>query len=152
LAIVTLLVLLERLARRRQRFAAQAQRQRRMTPIRLTGTASLIAVMVCTVPILVGFVAPASLLLDRAVARLTSAGLPHGFGDALWHTLVLASIAAVIAVLIGLVIAYAVRITRTPGVALLARAAGLGYAVPGTIFAVGLMAPLAGFDNAVDAL
>jgi iron(III) transport system permease protein len=96
-------------------------------------------------------VAPAAFLLDRAVLRVLAGNVPDGFGRALAHTILLASLAALIAVLAGLVIAYAMRITRTPGVALLARIAGLGYAVPGTIFAVGMLAPLAAIDNGMDA-
>lgn len=152
LAVITALVVLERRARRNQRYASQAQRQRRLVPLQLGGLAGAAAILACSLPIAIGFAAPASFLAVRAVRRTLRSGLPDGFGPALAHTLVLAGIAAILAVLFGLVIAYAVRITRVPGVRLMARVAGLGYAVPGTIFAVGMLAPMAGFDNALDAL
>jgi iron(III) transport system permease protein len=150
LAVITALVWLERRARRRQRYASQAQRQRRLTATRLKGWRASVATLLALLPILLGFAAPALLLLDRALRRALRDGAPEGFTQALANTLFLAAASAVLAVMLGLVIAYAVRITRTPGVGLLARMASLGYAVPGTIFAVGMLAPLAAFDNALD--
>jgi iron(III) transport system permease protein len=150
LGVITALVWLERRARRRQRYASQAQRQRRLAATRLKGWRASAATALALMPILLGFAAPALLLLDRALRRALRDGVPDGFAQALANTLLLAAVSALLAVLLGLIIAYAVRITRTPGVGLLARTASLGYAVPGTIFAVGMLAPLAAFDNALD--
>jgi iron(III) transport system permease protein len=150
LAVVSAIVWLERRARRSQRYAAQAQRQTRLVPVRLEGWRAGAALAVSLLPILLGFAAPALLLLDRALRRALRDGIPPGFANALANTVLLATIAASLAVALGLVIAYAVRITRTPGMGALARLASLGYAIPGTIFAVGMLAPLAAFDNALD--
>ena len=54
-------------------------------------------------------------------------------------------------VLIGLVLAYARRLVPGAFVRAAVRAAGLGYALPGTVLALGLLIPLAAFDNGVDA-
>jgi iron(III) transport system permease protein len=151
LAVITLLVAGERVARRHQRYAAAAQRQRRLQPVELRGIGAAAAVVLCLLPIAIGFALPALFLLEHALAYTWASGLPDGFAEALRHTLILAAVSATLAVLCGLVIAYAMRITRLPGVVLMARVASLGYAVPGTIFAVGMLAPLAAFDNWVDA-
>ncbi|MFN8830452.1 MAG: ABC transporter permease [Labrys sp. (in: a-proteobacteria)] len=151
LLIMVGLVALERHARRRQRFAAHAQRQRRLVPQPLKGRAVIGAVIACSLPILIGFVAPAAFLLEAAIHHATRQGMPPGFLTALGHTVMLASVAAAIAVFFGLVLAVATRVSRVPGITLLARLANLGYAAPGTILAVGMLAPLAAFDNAVDA-
>jgi len=55
-----------------------------------------------------------------------------------------------IAVLFGLVLAYSIRNDRSSGVTMAGRIASLGYGVPGTVLAIGVLIPMAGFDNAVD--
>ena len=152
LFVIVVLIVIERFARRRQRFAAQAQRQRRLTAQPLKGWHSAAAVIGCTLPVVLGFGIPALFLLDRAIRYTARLGLPDGFVDALMHTVTLAAIASVIAVGFGLVLAVAVRVTRTPGIGWLARAASLGYAAPGTILAVGMLTPLAALDNTIDAM
>jgi iron(III) transport system permease protein len=54
-------------------------------------------------------------------------------------------------VAVGLCLAYARRVAPGAGVRIAARTAGLGYALPGTVLALGLMIPLAAFDNRLDA-
>ena len=44
---------------------------------------------------------------------------------------------------------YSVRLSRNPAAPVLVRIASIGYAVPGTVLAVGLLVPLASLDNAV---
>jgi iron(III) transport system permease protein len=59
----------------------------------------------------------------------------------------LATLAAVVAVLLGLLLAYADRISSSRAVSSAIRFAGLGYAIPGTVLGLGLLIPLAGLDN-----
>jgi iron(III) transport system permease protein len=73
----------------------------------------------------------------------------------LQHSLLLGGSAALLTVFAALVVAYAVRLAAR---GLAARAAqlaatilGLGYAVPGIVIAVGILVPLAAFDNLFDA-
>ena len=53
---------------------------------------------------------------------------------------------------LGLVLAYARRVAPNAFVGTVVRAAGLGYAMPGTVLALGLLIPLAAFDNRIDAI
>jgi iron(III) transport system permease protein len=62
-----------------------------------------------------------------------------------------ALLTALLAVALGLVIVYATRLTRSRAVAAAAALAGMGYALPGPIIAIGTLIPLAAFDNALDA-
>src|SRR5690606_39656203 len=65
LAIVVMLILLERHGRRHQRYAS-TQRMRPVQPEKLSGTRALVAVVLGWLPALIGFVAPAlSLLAER---------------------------------------------------------------------------------------
>jgi iron(III) transport system permease protein len=63
----------------------------------------------------------------------------------------LAAMAAVIAVALALILAYARRMQGGPITGIAVRVAGLGYAVPGTVIAIGVMLPFAWFDNTLDA-
>src|SRR5690606_602573 len=68
-----------------------------------------------------------------------------------WNTLRVAALATVATVVAGLVLAWAPRLAqarRRPGLAATAlRLGSLGYAVPGTVLAIGLLVPLAWFDD-----
>jgi iron(III) transport system permease protein len=64
----------------------------------------------------------------------------------------LAGLAAAIAVGLGLILAYANRLTRSGFTRRVVRLAGAGYAIPGTVLGIGVLIPLAAFDNALDSL
>jgi iron(III) transport system permease protein len=59
----------------------------------------------------------------------------------------LAGLTAVVAVVLATVMAYAARLTRSRAVAGVNRIAGLGYAIPGAVIAVGVLVPLGRLDN-----
>jgi iron(III) transport system permease protein len=151
LAIVFALILFERWARRKQRFFAPARRQHTAVPQPLPPLAAAGAVVACALPILFGFVIPASYLVFASWRRFIVAGLPAALPEWIGNSVLFAAIATVVAIAAGLVLAYFVRLSRNPAAPLLARLAGIGYAVPGTVLAVGLLVPLASFDNALDA-
>jgi len=56
----------------------------------------------------------------------------------------------VIVIVLGVAVAYAARVEDGRLGRGLLRVASLGYALPGTVVALGLLAPLAGLDNLVD--
>ena len=70
------------------------------------------------------------------------------FASLLGNTLVLAVLAVVFAAVLALVLAYAVQLHPSAPVRASARAASMGYALPGAVIAVGVLIPLAGLDRA----
>jgi iron(III) transport system permease protein len=150
LAVVILLVALERWARRRQRYVGTAPRGRRRGPAPLAGLPALGAVVACALPVLLGFVAPAGYLADQAVRRLAGEGIPQGLSQEAWNTGLFAAIATLLTVALGFVLAYGARTLPGRSAAVLLRLSSVGYAISGTVLAVGLLTPLAGFDNMVD--
>ena len=64
-----------------------------------------------------------------------------------WNSVRLALSAALVAALLGIALAYGVRLSRNRSIATLAETATIGYAVPGAVLAVGIMVPLGAFDN-----
>ncbi|HJS05273.1 MAG TPA: iron ABC transporter permease [Variovorax sp.] len=148
LVVVVALVLLERHGRRHQRFGS-AQRMRAIEPRRLHGAAAWLACIAAALPVVIGFVTPALYLLWESAKRLRlGGGISDGLLASLGNTLALAAGVTVTTVAAGLVVAWAVRSqgsTINPA-RWQARAATLGYALPGTVLAIGLLTPALGFD------
>ncbi|AMM26577.1 iron ABC transporter permease [Variovorax sp. PAMC 28711] len=148
LLLVVALVWMERHGRRNQRFGS-AQRMRAMQPRRLHGAAACTATVLTAAPVVIGFVAPALYLVWESAKRLLQGGgVSPGLVASLVNTLGLAAGVTLVAVAAGLVVAWATRSAgarRNPA-QWQARAATLGYAVPGTVLAIGLLTPALAFD------
>jgi len=149
LLFIFVLVWIERTARRKQSFVLPSQRPRQPDRIRLNGWQRVLAVTACALPILIGFVIPALVLMSFAASRLEDA-LSVTYLKAVYHSLVLAGLAAAIAVALGLVLGYAHRAVRSRFTGNITRIASMGYAIPGTVLGIGVLIPLAAFDNALD--
>lgn len=150
LVFVMALVVLERMARRNQRYASSAQRPRPMPPLRLRGWRGSIALGLSVLPVLVGFVGPATYLIIAAAKRLDFAGLSPTLLRATLNTVSVSALATLVVVLAGFAVAYAARLQPGRATGLAARVATLGYAVPGTVLAIGILIPVAAFDRSVD--
>jgi len=149
LAVVALLAL-ERLSRRGRRYHARGRPTppagRQLGPAGAAG-----AVLACSLPVALGFAVPAAYLAAAALRRAGDT-LEFDYGALAGRSFVLAVAAALVTVLLGTVLAYGQRVLRHRAADAAVRLAGLGYALPGTVLAIGVLYPLAGFDNALDAL
>lgn len=152
LVIVVALILVERWARRRQRFTTTTQRSQIMVPRRLDGIAGWSALLLGALPITFGFLVPASYLVGEAVKRIRFSGIAPAIYTEIGNTVLIAAIATVVTLSLGLCIAYAARLNRGTISTILVRTASLGYALPGTVLAIGLLTPLAGLDNLIDGI
>ena len=150
LLVVILLISLERWARRQQRFAATTLRNVRPARRTLGGLQALSAIGLAAIPTVLGFFVPAAYLVYAAMSRIGFAGISADLVRETLNTLSISLVATIIAIALGLVVAYAARLDRGRLGNVLLRAASLGYALPGTVLAIGLLIPLAGFDNLVD--
>jgi iron(III) transport system permease protein len=151
LIFVFLLIWLERMARSRQRFHHMSLRERRPTRQKLRGWRGWVSTACCVAPIFFGFVIPGAVLLEFATSHFEEAAS----ADYLRFTrnsLLLSAIAATAAIMIGLFLAYAHRIARSNLVQIAIRFASVGYAVPGAVLGIGILVPLAAFDNALDGM
>lgn len=146
---VLVVLALERAARCARRFDHGARLYRPIRRLPLAGVRSALAVAACAVPPLLGFVVPAAILLRLALGH--DAQIGARFVRLAANSLALAGSAALVAVAVAIVLAYAARLRPGPVSALANRLAALGYAVPGSVIAVGVLVPLAAFDNALDA-
>ncbi|MEZ5909481.1 MAG: iron ABC transporter permease [Hyphomicrobiaceae bacterium] len=151
LVFVAILFMAERIARGEQRYHHTTGRYRSIPFSRLSGLRAAAALAFCFLPFLLGFLVPVSRLVLNAVSYASQA-IDGGFIEAASNSMLLSVVAAGVAVVSGLVLAYARRVAANgftrPAVGL----ASLGYAVPGTVLALGLLIPLAHFDNWLDSL
>jgi iron(III) transport system permease protein len=150
LAFALLLAGLERASRGRARTAAQGGRFDTMERPRLRGAAGWGAFAICFLPVLLGFIIPVIMLGVMAVGSGQDLLSPRYLGF-MSNSLTLASVAAVLTVSGAILVGFRARTRPGRASKWLVVGAGLGYAVPGGVIAVGLMVPMAAFDNAVDA-
>jgi iron(III) transport system permease protein len=150
LLFVITLVMIERWSRHRAQYHHTTNRYRQLPQYRLTGFRAFLAFLGCLLPLLFGFILPAfqlslwaidtySIMIDASFIKLTI------------NTIVLGLSTAVLAVLLALFLAYGKRILANKLIFASVRVVATGYAVPGTIIAVGVIIPLAWFDNSLDA-
>lgn len=116
----------------------------------LQGKKAFSALLICALPVLLGFGIPVYTLAEFAVQDFDEIFSPTVM-EAFITTVTLAAIAALLAVFGGLLLSFAIRINPSKSTRLAVRFATLGYAVPGTLIAIGVFIPLASFDNALDA-
>jgi iron(III) transport system permease protein len=147
---VVVLVVMERMARRGQRYHHTSSKIQALPSYRLSGVKAALAAVFCALPILLGFVLPASVLLSYAVVFF-DVTLKANYLTITLNSISLSLGAAVIAVAIGLVLAYGLRMGSGPLPRAAVRFASIGYAVPGAVLAIGVIVPMAGLDNAIDA-
>ena len=150
LGFVVLLLALERVSRGRARFHNTTGRNRPLSGRRLSGWRAAVAFSACALPLVLGFLLPAGLLL-----RLTLSEGDTQFGERFVllarNSFVLAGVTAACAVMLALVLAYAARQSKGLLSRGLNRAVGLGYAVPGSVIAVGVLIPVTRLDNLIAA-
>lgn len=150
LIFVFALLWVERHARSRQ--SSMPGSRHAMTPrrTRLAGWRGILAMLACFLPVFLGFILPALILL-RFAARHLGDILSANYFDAMWHSLVLSLAASLVILFLGLILAYAHRSQHGRRLNTFLRLASIGYAVPGTVLGIGVLIPLAYFDNTVDA-
>jgi len=150
LGFVLLLVVMEFLARRGRRFGSGGRRHRTLAPLQLSRPKAAAAFVACALPVLLGFVLPVA-----ALVRLHIGGGDPFFSERFLtfarNSFLLAGAAALIVVVAATLVAYAGRLAPGPATTAALRIASIGYAVPGTVIAVGILAALGAADHGLDA-
>jgi iron(III) transport system permease protein len=154
LVVVLVVMALEVRMRGRARFFSPPNSARPAPRARLSRGAGVAAMLACCLPLALGFVIPVIILLFLLWPTLGDAQYGRYLGW-LSNSLFIAGAAAVLTLVAVLGIAYARRLLPAgrgaQAVRVAAKAMNLGYAVPGAVIAVGILLPLAAFDNALDA-
>lgn len=151
LLFVLALIGTERWARQGQRFHHTSSKYSALPSYELRGMRAAMAFLACLAPVALGFLLPAGVLANYAL-RFYAETLAADYATFVANTLTLASLSAVVAVAIGLFMAYGVRLNGGRVLKAVTRFASVGYAVPGAILAIGIVIPMGAVDNALDAL
>lgn len=152
-AILTLfvfaLVAFERISRGRGRVHHTTSRYRELPRFQLRGLSAVLAFLATFLPILLGFLVPAVVLLgwsaDTAAQIVDARYLSYAI-----NSFLLAAAAALIAVIVATAMAYGLRMRPNRAMSAAVRIASMGYAVPGAVIAVGVLIPFAAVDNWLD--
>jgi iron(III) transport system permease protein len=152
LVIVIALMALERYGRRHRRFVISPRRQRTVPRIPLHDRNAWLALSATALPVVFGFALPFTYLAYEVVLR----GLVTGFDPDLLRyavtTVTLSATATAMAIGLGLSAAIAARMVHSQAATACLVIAGLGYAIPGTVLALGLLTPLVGIDTILNAV
>ncbi|MEO1576447.1 MAG: ABC transporter permease subunit, partial [Pseudomonadota bacterium] len=148
--VVLVLVVGERWARRGS-YANPVSRQVPAPRVRKAGAAGVGMMLLCALPVLLGFVVPFALFGYYAVT-VGDPMLGRAFSGYAFNTVGVASVAAVLTVICAVWLAYALRMAsfggkRARGLDAAVRLATLGYAMPGMVLAIGLLGPLTWLDR-----
>jgi iron(III) transport system permease protein len=149
LAFVLVMLAVERASRGRARYHDTSLR-RAGSRQRLAGWRAALASVACLMPILLGFALPAVLLLRMALGE-SETDFGYRFVRLASNSFTVAALTAVLAALIAVLAAYGARLAGAGRGGVVARMAnrlvGLGYAVPGSVIAVGVLIPVTRLDH-----
>lgn len=150
LVFVAAFLYLEKRSRRQARFHHTSNRYSSLMQQQLNKRSGLCALVSCATPILLGFIIPLLFLINLALDTYSDV-LGKDFYLLVFNSLLLAFVTAILALLIALFMAYSSRGSDSSINRFLVRFVSLGYAIPGTVIAVGVLIPFAWFDNTLDA-
>jgi iron(III) transport system permease protein len=143
------LILLERWSRRQAKYYQTSNNYQQPSPYQLSPIKSFLAFVICFLPIFLGFMIPCGVLLQMTLDNLEET-LNNNFWNLATNSFILASITAVLGVIFSVIMSYGERLNNTLAMNLGVRVAAMGYAIPGSVIAVGIMIPIANLDNAID--
>jgi iron(III) transport system permease protein len=147
LTFVVVLIVLEKYSRRRLSYYSANDNHKSRERISLTALKSWAITFWCGLPVLFGFAIPVMVLAGWSFE--TSEWQSSTFVSIAINSLGLATIAAFVSVFFALILAYAVRLNKGRVVNSAVQFTSLGYALPGTIIAIGVVMSFAWLDHNV---
>jgi iron(III) transport system permease protein len=150
LIVVAGLIALERYGRRRQAFTGIDRHPGATRRIALAGSKRWLAAAACLLPVALGFLIPLVFLAQQAVLRSLVLGFDPHLLEHTANTVLIAACATALTLALGFGVVLALRLVRRRYAAMCVFVASLGYAVPGTVLALGLLSPLVAIDEAIN--
>lgn len=150
LLFILFLILMERWSRNKINYKQSGTgRFKHITRYNLKGLKKWGTTIACSIPLIFGFLLPVIILTEMMIsnfdAAVDSRFLQYGL-----NTLLVGTIAGTLALMIALVMAYGVRLNPTLATRAATRIGSMGYAIPGSVIAVGVLIPFGWFDNTLD--
>lgn len=150
LAVVVALVSAEAWLRGGRRYSNDSKQAAPFVRARLSGWRAWGACAAAALPLVIGFVVPAAHLVYQAALRIDRVGLSSGLRDAAASTLAVASAATVLTMTAAVIVCGAARSWRGLPGRVITAVASLGYAVPGTVLAIGVLPVVSLADRGLD--
>lgn len=151
LIFIFILIATERYSRKRIKYYNSIGARTKFSEYKLKGFEIFIVYITCSIPILFGFFIPTIQLLIWSSSAWSNI-LNIGFTELIYNSVLLASVASIISLLIAFALNYCQKIIPTFTMNLIIRLVSMGYALPGTIIAIGIITPLAFIDHKFDEL
>lgn len=151
LLVVFCLIGLERFARRKQQLFQKQSRIQASDLYRLSAAQTTVALSFCVALLLLAFLLPFGILISYAIGYFEQSW-DGRFWQLSLNSLSLALITSLICCLIALLLMFVRRISPRPSDVLPSRLASTGYALPGTVLAIGVLVPLTMLDFAINDL
>ena len=149
LVFIFFLVLAERSSRKKDKYYNTVGPERRISGYKLNGIKLFIVFLTCLLPIIFGFIIPTIQLSIWAYMTLKNS-LDFNFTELFFNSVSLSVIASIVSLITAFLITYCQKILPMQTVQIIIRLASIGYALPGTIIAVGVIVPLAFIDHKID--
>lgn len=143
------LILLELWSRRQAKYYQANSRFKQLNPFKLQGIRAGLAFLTCFIPVFLGLLLPGILLFKMTLENLETV-FDRRFFEFAGNSLLVATLTGCLAIVIALIMAYGVRLQPSLGMRFSVQIAAMGYAIPGSVIAVGILIPLGRFDNAID--
>jgi len=150
LIFILFLILLERWSRSRMKMDARGTgRYKRLKIFELKGWKAWASTLFCFIPVFIGFLLPTAILIGMMLSNLDVA-LDSRFITFSLNTVIVAVIAGITALALAIIMAYGVRLNPSWTTKTATRIGSLGYAIPGSVIAVGILIPFGWTDNMLD--
>jgi len=145
------LVSIEGLYKSRMRFFSSSRSSSVHTRIKLSGGKGIAATIFCSLIVCVAFVVPV-IQLSLWVVEMMNVGELSSYKGQFFRTLFLGVTAAIITCLGAILLSYVKRQSPSKKNMFLCKLSTIGYAIPGTVLAVGVFLPTVWFDNSLSFL
>jgi len=143
---VLLIIVIERAVRGKRKFDTSGKQNRPIAKIKLQGTKSILAFIVCFIPMFFGFILPFIQMLIWS-ARYFADVVDDDFLTLMFNSFALAGVSSFIAIILSLFITFNTRLNPTVNNNIIQRVSMLGYSIPGAVIAVGVLIVLGYLDN-----
>jgi iron(III) transport system permease protein len=110
---------------------------------------SFLIFFICLIPIIIGFIIPLSILINNSLTYFNSTNWSYLFSIAS-NSFFIASFTAMIMILISFLIAVSIKFDGFKGFTFLSTLAGVGYAFPGTVLALGTLFFMSTIQNIIN--
>ena len=148
LLFVFLLMIIEKGLRKKRSFAQNNKKLMSVNRIKLSKGRAVFVMIICALPILIGFLFPSLVLLDFVLERILEVDALK-YADLLFNSLFLSISAATLTIILGVFLVNTYITSNNLIIRLSVTISRLGYALPGVVIALGVIVPLITLDGLI---